>query len=72
MTSSFKTRNYSIFGPILGITGLHVPYEQASEMDAAFFKKLCILAEISEYTHAQKRQRKLCSTDYTIARIHRI
>lgn len=43
MTSSFETSKYSGFVAIPDIAELHVPYEQASEMEEVFFKLLYIL-----------------------------
>lgn len=40
--------------PVAHITGLHVPYEQASEIEDVFFKLLCFLPEIHEYAHTHK------------------
>lgn len=58
MTSSLKTSKYSIFLPIPNITGLHVPYEQGSEMEEVFFKLVYILPETHEYIHRPKKSKE--------------
>lgn len=53
MTSSFKTSKYSGFVPIPDITGLDVPYEQASEMEEVSWNRYVFYQKFMN-THTQK------------------